>query len=152
MEKTEVIETLNKAIVSHKAWVINAQALIDGVPLDKEKVPVNATECEFGKWYYGDGQRLKNLPGFKDIETPHDKLHETYMEIFTLLYGEESKKPSFFSRIMGKAQKAAAEKREAAKEKSLLLKDHSTEVIDQLEHVQRVINAIGEKQLSGYLT
>ncbi len=152
MDKTEVMTTLKLATVSHRAWLSNAQALIDGIPLDKEKVPVNATECEFGKWYYGDGQRLKSLPGFKEIEKPHNKLHETYMEIFTLLYGEENKKPSFFSKLIGSAQKAATEKQEAAKAKSLYLQDHSAVVIDHLEQLQRVINALGEKQLSGYLS
>ena len=152
MDKTEVITTLKLAAVSHRAWLSNAQALIDGIPLDKEKVPVSATECEFGKWYYGDEQRLKSLPGFKEIEKPHNKLHETYMEIFTLLYGEENKKPSFFSKLIGSAQKAAVEKQEAAQAKSLYLQDHSARVIDPLEQLQRVINALGEKQLSGYLS
>ena len=135
MDKTEVMTTLKLAAVSHRAWLSNAQALIDGIPLDKDKVPVSATECEFGKWYYGDGQRLKSIPGFKEIEKPHDNLHQTYAEIFTLLYGEESQKPSFFSKLIGRAQKAAAEKQEAAKVKSLVLKDRSTEVIDRLEQI-----------------
>ncbi|MCI5139531.1 MAG: hypothetical protein D3922_14230 [Candidatus Electrothrix sp. AR1] len=152
MDKTEVMTTLKLAAVSHRAWLSNAQALIDGIPLDKEKVPVSATECEFGKWYYGDGQRLRTIPGFQEIEKPHDNLHQTYAEIFTLLYGEEGKKPSFFSSLIGSAQKAAVEKREAAKVKSLILKDHSTEVIDHMEQLQRVINAMGEKQLSSYLS
>jgi hypothetical protein len=152
MDKTEVITTLKLAAVSHRAWLSNAQALIDGIPLDKDKVPVSATECEFGKWYYGDGQCLKSIPGFKEIEKPHDNLHQTYAEIFALLYGEENKKPSFFSKLIGRAQKAAAEKKEAAKVKSLILKDHSTEVIDHMEQLQRVINAMGDKQLSGYLS
>ena len=152
MDKTEVMTKLKLAAVSHRIWLSNAQALIEGVPLDKDKVPVSATECEFGKWYYGDGQRLRTLPGFKEIEKPHDNLHQTYTEIFTLLYGEESQKPSFFSRIIGSAQKAAAEKREAAKAKSLILKDHSTEVIDHMEQLQIMINEMGDEQLSSYLS
>ncbi|RWX51375.1 Chemoreceptor zinc-binding domain-containing protein [Candidatus Electrothrix marina] len=152
MDKTEVMTTLKLAAVSHRAWLSNAQALIDGIPLDKDKVPVSATECEFGKWYYGDGQRLKSIPGFKEIEKPHDNLHQTYAEIFTLLYGEESQKPSFFSKLIGRAQKAAAEKQEAAKVKSLVLKDRSTEVIDRLEQLEKMINALGEKQLANYMT
>jgi hypothetical protein len=152
MDKIEVMTTLKLAAVSHRAWLSNAQALIDGIPLDKDKVPVSATECEFGKWYYGDGQRLKSIPGFKEIEKPHDNLHQTYAEIFTLLYGEESKKSSFFSKLIGRAQKAAAEKQEAAKVKSLVLKDRSTEVVDRLEQLEKMINALGEKQLANYMT
>ena len=152
MEKTQIVKTLSLAAVSHRAWVSNAHALIDGVPLDKDKVPVSSAECEFGKWYYGDGQQLKSIPGFKEIEKPHDNLHETYMEIFTLLYGEENKKASFLSKLIGNPQKAAAEKREAAKARSLILKDHSNEVIDKMEHLQRVVNAMGDKQLASYLS
>ncbi|MCI5210668.1 MAG: hypothetical protein D3910_18210 [Candidatus Electrothrix sp. ATG2] len=152
MQKTQIVTTLKLAAVSHRAWFSNAQALIDGVPLDKDKVPVSAAECEFGKWYYGDGQRLKSVPGFKEIEASHDNLHQTYMEIFTLLYGEEGAKPSFFSKLIGRAQKAAAAKKEAAKARSLILKDHSNEVIDKMEQLQRVINAMGEKQLASYLS
>ena len=74
------------------------------------------------------------------------------MEIFALLYGEENNKPSLFSKLLGTAQKAAAEKREAARAKSLLLKDYSNEVIEKMEHLQKVINAMGEKQLSSYLS
>jgi hypothetical protein len=156
MDKIEIITTLKLAAVSHRAWLSNAQALIEGVPLDKEKIPVRLAECEFGKWYYGDGQKLKNIPGFQEIAQPHDRVHTTYMEIFTLLYGkedrEEIKNLSFFSRLIGTAQKAATEKREAAKAKSLLLQEYSTEVIYQLEQLQRVIDAMSAKELSDYLT
>ncbi|MCI5158215.1 MAG: hypothetical protein D3906_07185 [Candidatus Electrothrix sp. AUS1_2] len=152
MDKLEIITTLKLAAVSHRAWLSNAQALIDGIPLDKDKVPVSSCDCEFGRWYHGEGRLLKDIPGFKEIANPHEKLHATYMELFTLLYGEENSKPSFFSKLIGRAQKAAAEKREAARAKSLILKDQSTEIIEKLEHLQRVINAIGEKQLSSYLS
>ena len=152
MDKIEIITNLKLATVSHRAWFSNALALIDGIPLDKDKVPVSSHDCEFGKWYYGEGQKLKGLSGFQEIEKAHEKLHETYMEIFALLYGEENKKPSLFSKLIGRAQKVAAEKREAARLKSLFLQDHSAEVIDKLEHLQRVINSMGENQLSSYLS
>jgi hypothetical protein len=152
MDKTEVIETLNKAVISHKAWISNAQALIEGVPLDKESVPVNATECAFGKWYYGEGQKLKTVPGFKELEKQHDRLHGTYMEIFSILFGEGKKEPSFFSKLIGRSHKVAAENREQAMGRFLILKDQSTRVIDQLEQLQKVINAMGDKQLANHLS
>ena len=152
MKKTEIVETLMKAVVSHKAWVGNAQALIEGVPLEKGSVPVNATECAFGRWYYGEGQKLRALPGFKEIEKHHDKLHGAYMEIFSILFGGGKKEPSFFSKLIGRSHKIAEENREAAMEKFLVLQDHSTAVIAQLEQLQKVINAMGDKQLEGYLS
>ena len=152
MDKIEIITTLKIAAVSHRAWCSNARALIDGVPLDKDKVPVRAVECEFGKWYYGEGQKLKELPGFQEIEEVHEKLHAIYLEIFALLYGEENRKSSFFSRLIGTAQKAAAAKREAARAKSLILKDYSDEVIHKMEELQQVISAMEDKQLADYLS
>lgn len=148
MDKIEIITTLKLAAISHRAWLSNAQALICGVPLDKNKVPVSTLECEFGKWYYGEGQKLKGLPGFKEIEDTHEKLHATYMEIFTLLYGEESRKYSFFSKLTGTARKAAVAKREAAQAKSLILRDYSDELIDKMEQLQQIISVMSETELS----
>ncbi|WP_417910605.1 CZB domain-containing protein [Candidatus Electronema sp. PJ] len=150
MDKHELIETLRSAMRSHKQWVSNALALIEGVPLEKEKVPVNATECAFGRWYYSEGQKLKKINGIKEIEPLHDALHRTYMEIFAILFGEVNE-PSFFSKLFGLSQKIAAEKREAAMEKYNLLQDQSEMIIKHLEQLERVITAMGETQLAMYL-
>jgi hypothetical protein len=151
MEKKDVVSTLRGAAVSHKKWVGNALALIEGVPLEKDKVPVNSTECEFGIWYYSDGQNLKDIPGFKEIEKPHNKLHRTYMEIFGILYGEESK-PSFFSKLIGRSHKVAEEKRDAAMDKYQVLEDNSNVIVNQLDQLEKVISAMGETQLAKYMS
>ena len=101
MDKKNVVDTLRSAALAHKKWTANAHALINGIPLDKAQVPVNSTECEFGKWYYSDGQDLRDLPGFREVEDLHDRLHKTYMEIFVLLFGEVQNKTSFFGRLFG---------------------------------------------------
>jgi hypothetical protein len=150
MDKHELIEMLRNAMRSHKQWVGNALALIEGIPLEKEKVPVNATECAFGKWYYGEGQKLKKINGVKEIESSHDDLHKTYMEIFAILFGEANE-PSFFSKLFGLSQKIAAEKREAAMEKYHVLKAQSEIIIKQLEHLEKMITVMGETQLAMYL-
>ncbi|WP_339136907.1 MAG: CZB domain-containing protein [Candidatus Electrothrix sp. GW3-4] len=149
MDKNEVITTLRDAARNHKKWVADARALIEGVPLEKDKVPVNPTECEFGNWYYTVGQTLNEIPGFKEIEESHNKLHKTYMEIFSILFGENE--PSFFSKLLGRSRKKMlAEQREQAMNKYNILEEQSKTVISQLLQVEKVITAIGDKQFEKY--
>ena len=152
MKKNEVLSVLQNAARIHKQWVGNALALIEGVPLDKGKVPVNATECEFGKWYYGDGQKMKKLNGFKEIEASHYKLHAIYTEIFSILFGEKSREPSFFHKLFGTSHKIMEENREEAMEKYHLLEKQSETIISQLEQLEKVIAAMGETQLATYFS
>ncbi|WP_446011306.1 CZB domain-containing protein [Candidatus Electrothrix sp.] len=149
MNKNEVIATLNSAILSHKKWVSNALALIEGVPLDKEQVPVNSTECEFGKWFYSVGQNLIDIPGFKDIEESHDKLHRTYMEIFAILFGEGSE-PSFFNKLIGRSNKVVAANRKQAMGKYSILERQSKTIITQLQQIEKIITAMNDKQFEKY--
>ena len=149
MNKNDVILKLRDAARTHKQWVSDALALIQGVPLDKEKVPVNATECAFGKWYYGEGQCLRELQGFKEIEVSHDKLHKIYMEIFAIIFGEVQG-ASFFNRLFGLSHKIAAANREAAMEKFHSLEQQSDVILKQLVFLEKIISALGEKQLEKY--
>ena len=98
MNKSEVLEKIRAAKRSHMTWVKRARSLIDGVPVDKEKVPVQPTDCIFGQWYYGGGRSLSKLPSFQAIEEPHNRLHETYSGIFKLLFGDNQ--PSFFAKVL----------------------------------------------------
>jgi elongation factor P hydroxylase len=150
MDKNEVIATLRNAVRTHKQWVGNAHALIEGVPLDKEKVPLNATECEFGRWYYSDGQKLKKISGFKEIEISHNNLHKTYTEIFAILFGE-NREPSFFQKMFGLSRNVAAANRDEAMEKYHVLEKQSETIIKQIEQLEKVIAAMGETQLTMYL-
>lgn len=151
MDKHDVVDTLRSAALAHKKWTANALALIEGVPLDKAQVPVNSTECEFGKWYYSDGQNLRDLPGFKEIEEMHDGLHKTYMEIFVLLFGEVENKTSFFGRLFGRSHKVANANREAAMKKYHILENRSDTIIKQLVQLERVVMAMGDEQLHRYV-
>ncbi|MCI5167386.1 MAG: hypothetical protein D3903_15155 [Candidatus Electrothrix sp. GM3_4] len=149
MEKKEVITTLRNAVISHKKWVANALALIEGVPLAKDKVPVNPTECDFGKWYYAAGQNLNDIPGFKEVEESHNNLHKSYMEIFSILFGNASE-PSFFNKLFGRSHKIIAEKRDEAMSKYSYLEEQSKIIILKLNQIEKVITAMGDKQFEKY--
>ncbi len=141
----EIIDNLRKAKQAHKRWVGHAAALIEGINIDKELVPINHTDCVFGQWYYGDGQSLSSLQEFRNIEEVHSKLHIIYMEIFKLLFQE--KKLSFFSRLIGKSSKANAEDIRLAKLKYNVLVEVSNEIIIHLDYLEKKLKKMGEEKV-----
>ena len=138
----KIIHNLRKAKQAHKRWVGHAAALIEGINIDKEQVPINHTDCIFGQWYYGEGQNLSSLQEFKNIENSHSDLHLIYMEIFKLLFQE--KKLSFFSRLIGRSSKANADDIKMAKVKYRLLVEVSNEIVIHLDNLEKKLKKLGE--------
>ncbi|WP_127477160.1 CZB domain-containing protein [Sulfurivermis fontis] len=103
MDKKQVITHLRATKSAHIKWRAYAQAIVAGLPINEDQVPVIHTDCAFGKWYYGPGQKLSSLPGFQAIETPHEALHSIYMQIFKLLF--ETEEISFFQKLIGTGKK-----------------------------------------------
>ena len=103
MEKSDALTMLQGAKSAHIQWRARAQALVAGIPLEKEQVPVAYTDCKFGKWYYGLGQRLSSLQTYQAIEEPHQQLHLVYMKIFKHLFGEDDR--SVLSKLFGSKRK-----------------------------------------------
>lgn len=150
MDKNEIIMLIRNAKIGHKKWVENAISLIEGLPLDKTQVPVNATECMFGQWYYGEGQGLKSVAAFREIEKYHDGLHRIYRDIFILLFEEDSK-PSFLSRLFGLSRKVSEEKQIAAFEKLQTLKLQSRSIMQKLDELEEAIVAMPSEQIDTFI-
>lgn len=103
MDKKQLISHLRAAKSAHIKWRSYAQALVAGLPVGDDQVPVIHTDCTFGKWYYGPGQRLSSLPTYHAIEAPHEALHGIYMQIFKLLF--EVEETGFFQKLIGASKK-----------------------------------------------
>jgi hypothetical protein len=99
MTKKEILMQLRAAKTAHIQWRSYAQALMAGLPVDQDHVPVVSTTCKFGKWYYGAGQSLSSLSAYEAIELPHDALHQIYMRIFKILFSEQDR--SLFQKLFG---------------------------------------------------
>lgn len=143
MQQMDMVHEIRAAKRAHVNWVSHAHALIEGLPLEQNQVPVNATECKFGSWYYGHGQMLASTPEFRAIEQPHMALHETYAKIFKHLFGhqEEEQPKSFFSRWFGKSTEVKEDHKAEARKLFPVLKRHSEVVIHKLEELEdKVIN------------
>jgi len=135
MKLADTVDQLRNARAAHKAWVSRAEALIEGIPLEKDQVPMFPTDCVFGKWYYGEGQQLKRLSEFADLEEPHEELHKVYMRIFKLLFDEPD--TSTIGRLFGQARRAKSKQLEEAS--ALIpglrtLSDQMTQILERLEH------------------
>lgn len=98
----EIIDQIRKAKSAHIRWRSFAQALVSGVAIDEEKLPVEHTSCAFGKWYHGEGKELLgNLATYDGIYTPHEMLHEIYKRIYTIVNTETEEKKGLMSKMFG---------------------------------------------------
>jgi len=146
MEKKTIIAQLRKAKTAHIRWRSYAQALVSGVPMDEGKVPVIYTDCDFGRWYYGEGQALSNLPGYRAIDEPHERLHVVYMDIFQHLFEEED--ISLFHRLIGKKGKSLESRHIETHRKLEELLRISERLLGHIEELEHAVLALDDKQLA----
>ena len=142
----EILNKIRAAKMSHKRWVGHASAMIEGIPIEKDQVPINYTECMFGNWYYSDGQNLSTLEEFREIEEPHTNLHLIYMEIFNILFGK--KKTSFLSRLIGKTSKFTEQDRQLARAKFRTLEEISKQIISKLDALEKRIKQLKAEEFA----
>jgi nicotinate-nucleotide pyrophosphorylase len=147
MNKQQALESLQSAKTAHIQWRARAQALVAGVSVAQEQVPVIYTECKFGKWYYGAGQSLNFLESFRAVEDPHEQLHNVYMKIFNILFGEDHR--SFLSSLFTSKRKHDAVKLAEAQK----LLDHlvaiSRTLLEAIELLEKDITALPDEAQDG---
>ncbi len=149
MTKEDTLSHLRNAKKAHITWVQRAHALIEGLPIEKEQVPVGCTECKFGLWFYGEGQGLGMIPNMdclKEIEKFHFELHEVYMKIFKIYFSDEDR--SLFSKFFGMRKKVTPQNQEAAKAYYDELKAVSVKLIEGIDRLERRIFALPEGKFS----
>ncbi|MDH5485629.1 MAG: CZB domain-containing protein [Gammaproteobacteria bacterium] len=134
MVRTEAIEMLRIARTAHMQWMARAKAIVAGVALNKDLVPVMHTDCKFGQWYYGPGQLLNTLKSFQDVERTHAELHQVYSEIFNLIFG--SQESSLLKKLFSVDDAHKQEKLLMAKQLIPRLVDISKEMLILLDHLE----------------
>ena len=143
MNKAETLEHLHCAKKAHVKWVQRAKALIEGLPIEKEAIPVDCTECKFGQWFYGEGQNLNAIPGMDcmdEMESLHFNLHDMYMKIFKVYFGEMNR--SFFSKLFNMKKKVSESDKEIAREYYEQLLEISHQLIDVINRLERRLHAM----------
>ncbi len=145
MDKATLMQQLRAAKSAHIQWRARAQALVSGLELDENSIPVLHTDCKFGKWYYGHGQVLSHIPAYREIDEIHERLHLTYMTIFKTLFGDDDR--SKLSKLFGSSKKHDQSK---LKKASLILPelvDISKEMLFTIETLENHIRKMSEEEV-----
>lgn len=146
MTRDEIIAQLRAAKTAHVQWLSDALALIAGLAQEQNHVPILHTHCEFGRWYYGAGQRLAPLTAYETIEAPHEELHRIYSQIFSVLFGADDR--SRWAKLLGAKGRISKKRQEEAKllvDSLLAVSRTMLECIARLE--QQLLN-LSEDQLA----
>ena len=150
MNKEEILDQLRKAKASHISWVQRAKMLIEGFTINETSIPVNSTECAFGKWFYTDGQRLNDIrtnpiESMTEIEELHFKLHDIYLNIFKIYY--DTKKKGFFSKMFGKKKKVSDADATLAREYFNEMDAVSKDLVKALNLMERRITVVNDAEV-----
>lgn len=137
--QSPVISKLKKAKTAHIRWRTYAEALVSGHDSVIDQLPVKHTDCEFGNWYYGDGQSFSDLEVFKDIGLIHQTLHEEFEIIFNLVTGgkDQVEEKGFFAKLLG--MKIKNHDNTKAAEHLINLKEISRTLIGKIEELEQHI-------------
>lgn len=95
MNYKETLDRVTVAKLNHLLWRLNIEATQENVKNENLIVEVSKKDCEFGKWFYKEGNDISFLEHYDKIEHLHDKIHELYS-----LYLDEiknTKKGSFLN-------------------------------------------------------
>ncbi|MDD5159548.1 MAG: CZB domain-containing protein [Sulfuricurvum sp.] len=145
MDKAVTLQLLSDAKRAHMNWVQRAQLLIDGLPIDKDAIPLSCSDCEFGQWLYREGEKitaLGNIPYIGDIEKVHFDLHDHYMKIFRIYFADDNR--SFLSKLLNSKKKISDQGKEMAKEYFSMLQATSEELLTLIGKLERRLRAIPE--------
>ena len=155
MDKEHIIEHLRAAKAAHIKWVQKAKLLISGLEVQEDAIPVDSTECKFGKWFYGDGQILNSLSNnppecMSQIESLHFQLHDTYLKIFSVYFGK--KEGGFFAKIFGVKRKSINEhEKKAAVTYYNDMEVISKELIDEINRLERRLLSVPEDKIKNLI-
>ena len=141
--KKQIIKRLQEAKVSHKAWMSFVQILIrlGNIETANASIPINYTMCEFGKWYYGEGQVLTIFTEYEQMEDIHKNVHDTYLQIREL-YVTQIKGSLFNSE---KSQIATRNKKALALYQ--ILEEYSKMMYDLLLSVENSVKSMSNGEL-----
>jgi len=152
LTKKDILKSIREARSSHVQWVDYAKALVNGLDITKEQIPLEVTTCEFGKWLYSDGHILLSI--FKEeviekLESKHKALHDSYLKIFKIYFNPS--KLSFWDRILKRQKRISATQEHLAIQYFIQLEKISFELISFLNLIEKKISSIDEKSFDKFL-
>lgn len=152
MNKEDILDKLREAKAAHISWVQRAKLLIEGFTINEKSIPINSTECKFGKWFYSDGQRLNNIrnnpsESMKKIEDLHFQLHDVYLNIYKIYYDTDLSSKGFFKKLFASTKKVSADDILLAKQYYTDMELISKELVKELNTMERRINVVNDSEI-----
>jgi hypothetical protein len=152
MDKIDILKNIRAARRAHVIWVDRAKALVNGLEITKDQIPLDVTSCDFGKWFYCDGQILLSIfteEAIKTLENKHKELHDIYMKIFKIYFNTSDF--SFWEKLLKKKKRISAGDEHNALAYVRNLEEVSSELISYLNIIEKKINSIDEENIKKYI-
>ncbi|MBV5335368.1 MAG: CZB domain-containing protein [Sulfuricurvum sp.] len=112
--KKQILKEIRDAHIAHTKWVRRAKHLVENLPVDEKMIPLDSTECHFGKWLYNDAMKYKNIPQLTQtlhkIEEDHRDLHDMYLKIYKIYFLET--KRSWMMNLVTQSRKEVPPKKQ----------------------------------------
>lgn len=151
MDKADVLKSIRSARRAHVMWVDRARSLVNGLPVKQDQIPIEVTACEFGKWFYCDGQILLTLfseNAVKKLENKHRALHDVYMKIFKIYF--DTSNQSFLAKLLKRPKKISDREKSLAMEDLAKLEKISDELVSYLNIIEKKMNRIDQESFDKF--
>jgi hypothetical protein len=91
MNKQHIIKTIQQAKPEHMDWIKQGHKILQGEAQEHLKKPVECTACNFGQWYYEEGNKLVNIPQLIELEALHKEIHQSYTALYYMTFDRRKK-------------------------------------------------------------
>jgi len=151
MTKAGILQQIQDAKTAHMRWVKRADHLVSGLPVDKEFIPLESTDCAFGEWFYNHGVKLKLIPSIGNlvnrIEHHHNDLHDAYTDIYKIFFVMPTKRSLLQKIFSFNSKDPTPEEKEQAKAHFKYLKRSSEELLAVLYILEERVKALTYEEL-----
>jgi len=151
MKKSDIILKIRKARFAHIQWVQKAKSLVNGFEINEKDIPLTPDTCEFGCWFYTDGQILLtifNEETVNELELLHNQLHEEYLTIFKIYF--DTSDFGLIAKLLHLRKRVTSEEQEKALKHFRSLKQTSEKLIKKLNVMETQINMADPTMLERY--
>lgn len=103
MTKSEALSQVRHAKSAHIRWRAYAQAMVAGLEIEEQRAPVHQKDCDFGRWFYGEGfKAFGHWQIYQDVEYGHELLHEVYHLLHRVLEeGDQARAAMIMAQLVG---------------------------------------------------
>ena len=150
MNQGSLLQHVFDAKKAHLRWVKRARHLVEGLPVDKEFVPLKPTDCHFGTWLYSEGAILNQISStsklMQQIELIHNEVHDTYKNIYEIFFIIPNEKSLLYKIFTFNSYKISTTEQEKAKIYLKYLQRASQELIILLTELGKEITTFSYRE------